>query len=471
MKVLVINPVIRKEDKARLIPHGLAIISNMIRRDMNITPEFLDINALRPSDRQVEQTIDDIKPNVVLIGGIIPVYKDIVKWSGYIKETYPETTVIAGGSVASSIPDILLENSKVDIICMGEGEKTIIRVLKDIKRRDVNGIAYKDKKVIINQPEYLIQDLDKESMLPAYDLIPMETYLGNQAVGFGREIDFISSRGCPFKCDFCYQPFGDHPRLHSAKFVINGIRFLKEKYDIDFVAFLDDEFLINKNRVREFCDEMTKFNKDILWSCNGRSNILANDEDLMKKMRDNGCVTIQYGFESGSQKMLDSMHKKQTTQQMEKVTELNRKYGMPIPVSFILGMPGETKETAKETADFCFRNHIPLDSLMFATPYPGTKIYEFALRTGRIKDRVGFVESLKDARDFTVNLTDEFTDDELINLRKSMMENTRKYYEVYMSRDGIIEKTKSLFGKLYEKSNLDEKDWEHRFKHGGISIF
>jgi len=471
MKILIINPVIREEDKARLIPHGLGILANMIRRDMSVTPYLYDINALRPTERQIHSVIDDYHADVVMIGGIIPIYKKVIELSDYIKTTYPETTIIAGGSVASSIPEILLENSKVDVVCTGEGEKTIINFLRDIKKKNINGIAYKDNKVIINQPESLIQDLDTESMLPAYDLIEMETYLNNQAIGLGREIDFISSRGCPFRCSFCFQPFGKTPRLHSAKFVINAMKMLIKDYDIDFVTFLDDEFLINKQRVKEFCNEVKKLDKNILWSCNGRANILANDEDLMKTMRNSNCISIAYGFESGSQKMLDSMGKKQTIEQMEKVTKLNRIHGMPIPVSFIIGMPGETSETLQETMNFCLRNNIPLDSLMFATPYPGTPIYDFAVRTGRITDKVKFIESLRDARDFTVNLTDEFTDEEIINLRTKMMKETRDNYENYISMDEIKEKTKTLFGKLYENSNLDEKDWEHRFKHGGISIF
>lgn len=471
VEILVINPIIRKGDKARLIPHGLGIISNLIRRDLKITPEFLDINAERPTDRQVEHLVDDINPDVVLIGGLIPIYKEVIKWSKYIKNTYPETVIISGGSVASSIPDILLRNSDVDIICMNEGEKTTIDLLRNIKRRDIKGIAYRNKKTIINEPRNLITDLDTESMLPAYDLLPMETYLNNQAIGLGREIDFISSRGCPFMCSFCWQPWGKKPRLHSAKFIINAIKDLIRDYDIDFVTFMDDEFLINKKRVKEFCNDINGLDKKILWSCNGRSNIIAKDESLLKKMRNSNCVSVAYGFESGSQRMLDSMHKKQTIAQMEKVTELNRKYGMPIPVSFILGMPTEDWDSVRSTMEFCYRNTIPLDSLMFATPYPGTEIYEFAKDTGRITNEDEFVSLLKDARDFTINLTDTFTDEQLISLRDWMMDSTRRNYDNHITKDEIIEKTKVLFGDLYDKSNLDENDWEHRFKHGGISIF
>ena len=470
MKVLAINPVIRKEDKARLIPHGLAIISNIIRRDFGITPEFLDINAYRYSDRQVEHVIDDVHADVVLLGSLIPVYKEVIKWSTYIKDTYPETTVVAGGSVASPIPDILLKNSKVDIICMGEGEKTVPNILRNLNKRDIKGIAYKkDGKTIITEPEPLILNLDEESMLPAYDLLPMEIYLNNQAIGMGREIDFISSRGCPFMCTFCYQPWGSRPRLHSIGFLINAIKFLKKTYNIDFVTFVEDEFLIDKNRAREFCNYMK--DTDILWSCNGRANILANDEDLMKTMVNGNCVFIAYGFESGSTKMLKSMNKKQTIEQMETVTKLNRKYGLPVPVSFILGMPSEDKFTVKETTDFCLRNNLPLDSLMFATPYPGTQLYKFAKETGRITNEDEFILKIRDARDFIINLTDTFTDEELINLRLSMMKETREHYENYLSPDDILEKMKKLYGKLYDKTNLSQEDLEHRAKHGGINIF
>jgi len=471
MEILVINPIIRKNNKPRHIPHGLAILSNLIREKIKINPKFLDINAYRYNDRKVENIIDETKPDVVLIGGIISVFGDVLKISKYIKGTYPESIIICGGSVASSIPNTLLNNSDIDIACIGEGEKTIIELLQNIKRRDIDGIAYKDKKVIINKPRDLIGNLDKESALPAYDLLPMEIYLNNHAVGLGREIDFISSRGCPYLCTFCYQPWGKKPRLHSVEFILNAIKKLKEEYDIDFVAFQDDEFLISKKRVRKFCDKLREFDKDLKWSCTGRANIMANNEDLLKKMRNNGCVLISYGFESGSQEILNSMNKRQTLNQMRKVTKLNRKYDMPIPVSYILGMPRETKKTAKETLDFSIETKTTLDSLMLATPYPGTEIYEFAKNTGRITDEFEFVKKLKDARDFSVNLTNEFTDKELVEYRKDMMRISKEEYNNYISMDEIIEKMKNLYGKLYEKSELSDFDIKYKFEHGGLCVF
>jgi len=469
-KILIINPVIRKEDKPRHLPHGLAILANIIKQKTKTTPIFLDINANRYTNRQVEQYIDDIKADTVLIGGLIPVYNDIIKITNYIKNTYPETNVIAGGSVAVSMPEILLDNSKIDMVCTGEGELVIMDMLK--KKLNRNGIAYRENgDVMINPPRKLIKSLDTQSGLPAYDLLPMDIYLSNPCVGIGKDIDFISSRGCPYRCTFCAQFWGHKSRYHSSEFIVKTIKYLKDTYNVNFISFQDDEFISNKNRVIEFCKLKKKEAQDILWSCTGRTNIIANDEKLLKLMIKSGCVSVSYGFESGSQEMLNRMNKMQTIKQMEKVVGLSRKYKLPIPTSFIIGMPDETKDSCKETLDFSLRNNIPLDSLMFATPYPGTEIFNFAMRTNRIGNVHEFAMNLGDARKFTINLTDEFTNRELINTRNYMMKEARENYESYITNDEIVENLKRLFGKSYDKYPLTDEYITQRMKYGGIYVF
>ena len=171
--------------------------------------------------------------------------------------------------------------------------------------------------------------------------------------------------------------------------------------------------------------------------------------------------------------MLDSMKKRQTIGEMEKTVEISRKYGLPVPASFIIGMPGEDDKSCQETVDFCIRNKLTLDSLMFATPYPGTEIFDYALTTGRIdKNHIHeFVMELGDARNFTINLTDYFSDEELINKREDMMEKARENYDEFITQEEINAKMRDLFGSLLDKYPLDEKDLEHRAKHGGMSTF
>ncbi|ODS41277.1 MAG: hypothetical protein A7315_02065 [Candidatus Altiarchaeales archaeon WOR_SM1_79] len=483
MDVLIINPPIRLGDKPRNIPHGLGILANIIRDKLGICPTFLDINAHRYTEKETEKIIENTDFDVVLIGGIASVYGIITKLSEFIKSVNPDVKIIAGGYVAMPLPEVLLKNSEVDIICTGEGEITTVELLSRLKKDpnaqldDIVGICYKknnDKnKVVCTQHRPLIQNLDEQSALPAYDLIPMEIYLSNPTVGIGRDIDFISSRGCPYHCTFCYQPWGHKPRFHSVDFIINAIRLLKENYDIDFLSLQDDEFMADKARVREFCEKKNRYFPDLLWSCTGRVNIVARDEKIVKLMRNSGCVLISYGFESGSQRMLNSMRKGIMIDQMRKTVEISRKYKMPIPASFIIGMPGEDDKSCKETLDFCIRNNLPLDSLMFATPYPGAEIFNFALRTGKVDENHihEFVMKLGDARDFTTNLTDYFSDEELVNKREEMMEKARENYESFITQEEINAKTRNLFGSLLKKYPLDEKDLEHRAKHGGISTF
>ena len=483
MNVLIINPPIRLIDKPRHIPYGLAILASIIREKLGICPGFLDINAHRYSEAETEKIIESTDFDVVLIGGLAPTYGRIIALSKFVKSVNPEAKIIAGGSAAMSMPEVLLKNSEVDIICTGEGEITIVELLNKLNKHpnvqldDIAGICYKENsdkdRIVYTQPRPLIQNLDEQSSLPAYDLLPMEIYLSNPIVGIGRDMDMIDMRGCPYHCTFCYQPWGRKLRAHSVDFVVNAIKFLKENYDIDFISFEDDEFMASKERVREFCEKKNRLFPDLLWSCAGRANIGARDEQIVKLMRNSGCVLISYGFESGSQRMLDSMKKMQTIEEMEKTVEISRKYGLPVPASFIIGMPGENDESCQETVDFCIRNKLNLDSLMFATPYPGTEIFDYALRRGRIdREHIHeFLIKLGDARDFTVNLTDYFSDEALVNRRKEMMEKARGNYDEFITQEEINAKMRDLFGILIDKYPLDEKDLEHRAKHGGMSTF
>ena len=479
MKILIVNPPIRLSDKPRHIPHGLAILANIIRKRFKCELKFVDWNAHRYTEEKFRDIVKPFPCDVAMIGGLIPTYKYLIKIADIINGFHPKCKILAGGSAAMSVPEILLKNSKVDVVCTGEGEITIVDLLEAFQHEEntdlsqIKGIAYKDSDngIIINEPKTFISDLDTQSDLPAYDLLPMDIYLAHSIIGPGRDTDFISGRGCPFHCTFCYQPWGHKNRHHSAEFVKEAILYLKEKYQINFVTFQDDLFIANRKRLYEFCELRNKYFPDIYWSCTGRANIC--DEDLIKTVRESGCTLISYGFESGSPRMLKSMRKKITLKQMERVVRLNRKYGLPIPVSFILGMPGEDKQSCDETVKFCIKNNLKLDSLMYATPYPGTPLFDFAVDTGRINENGihDFIMRLGDARDFVINLTDTFTDEELQKKYEEMISLTKKGYRP-IPQSEMEEKIRALYGPLSQEFfNLSPEDREHRAKHGAIGLF
>jgi len=474
-----VNPPIRLTDKPRNIPHGLAILANIIRKKNHCQIQFVDWNANRFTEDKFRILVKECSCNVAMIGGLIPTYKYLIKISEIIKAYHPQAKIVAGGSAGMSVPTLLLENSSVDVVCTGEGEHTVVELLEAFAQQEhpdlstINGIAYKnsDGEVVTNTPRSLISDLDSQSDLPAYDLLPMDIYLSNPVVGLGREIDFISGRGCPYHCTFCYQPWGRKNRRHSAEFLKEAILNIKSKYGINFISFQDDLFIADKKRLYEFCEMRNRFFPDIYWSCTGRANIC--DDELIKAVRSSGCTLISYGFESGSPRMLKSMQKKITIEQMENVVRLNRKYGLPIPVSFILGMPGEDRQSCQETVGFCIKNNLTLDSLMYATPYPGTELFEFALASGRISKESmhDFIMRLGDARDFVINLTDVFSDEQLQEQYHHMIAVTKSEYRP-VSNEEMRRKIKNLYGPLSEKFfKLPLEDREHQAKHGAMGLF
>jgi radical SAM superfamily enzyme YgiQ (UPF0313 family) len=228
--------------------------------------------------------------------------------------------------------------------------------------------------------------------------------------------------------------------------------------------------MAKKDRVYEFCEKVHKHIPGLLWSCTGRVNLV--NEDVVKTMKNAGCVSISYGFESGSPRLLKSMNKIATIEKMEQAIEVSRKYGMMLPVSFIIGMPGEDDGSCSETVEFCVRNEIPLKSIMFATPYPGTQLFEFAVSSGRIrKDKLhDFIVKLEDARDFTINLTDNFSDEQLIAKRDEMIKDVNSRVKP-ASTESCNTKLRNIFGNLVDDYLKDESLVKHRAEHGGIDIF
>ncbi len=476
-RILIINPPIRLGDKPRHIPHGLAIIANIIRKKLGLTPVFIDANAHRYDNETLASMLASHQFDIVLMGGLIPVYKRIIAYAEIIKRIRPSAYIVVGGSAGMSVPELLLKNSQVDAVCAGEGEHAIVDFIRAFSEggRDglstIPGFYFKDgNRIYFSGNRPLIKDLDTESDSPAYDLLPMETYLGNPKVGIGRDVDIISSRGCPFQCTFCYQPWGRNFRSHSISFVFEMIKHLRNEYKIDFVSFQDDEFMADKKRVLEFCERVQLEAPGLKWSCTGRANLVSYD--IAKVMRKAGCVSISYGFESGSSRMLESMNKHVTIPQMEEAIRINRSLGMMVPVSFIIGMPGEDENSCRQTIDFCVRNSLSLKSIMFATPYPGTAIFDFALKTGRLKKEMlhDFVMKLDDARDFIINLTDSFSDKALIAKHQAMIDEVGRRVpavpcEIY------ADKMRALFGRLAEGCLSDPILIRHRAEHGGIDLF
>ena len=423
MKVLLINPPIREHAPPVHFPTGLAYIAKVLLNN-NIKVEILDINAHRYNKEQVINKLENLNYDAVGIGGIITTYK-YTKWLVQEIRKTKNTKIILGGSLASSAPELILNKIKPDIITIGEGEITAKHLFTALKEntplKDIKGIWYlEDNEIKKNPPNELIKDLDTLPT-PAYHLFPVEKYIhyATHESGFRNRMNMISSRGCPFDCGFCYKLFGGRSyRMRSAENIIEEIKYLKKQFNIKNISFADDNFTVNPERLKKFCELLKKEKLDITWSCLGRVDSI--NKEMLKTIKKAGCNYMGFGIESASQKILNNMSKRTNVETAKKAIKLTRKAGIAVNCTFILGYIGEDEQTIRETIDFCKELHIDGTSFFILTPYPGTPAYKEALKMGRIKDIENFVEECGDATKVLVNLTD-WTDEQLTNKKKEIL--------------------------------------------------
>lgn len=442
-KILLINPIIRLNSPPMHFPSGLGYIAAVLLRE-EYDVKVLDIDGYRYNKKKVEEELKRYilheKINIIGIGCLITCY-NYVKWlNNTIKKISLNVKIIMGGGLATSIPQYALNKLKADICVLGEGDIIIKDLISAITKRKnlstVKGIAYKigNKIVKTEQPER-IENLD-DIPFPAWHLFPVEIYINNLQKELptwskdsdslkGRGIDIVSGRGCPYRCTYCYHIFGHQNRLRSVENVIKEIEFLKGEYGIETVYFADDLFMVRKEWTIKLCDELIKRKINIRWATTGRVNLI--EERLLKKMKEAGCKALQFGIESGSQKMLNIMNKQVTNEQASNALRITRKLGIGAATCFMMGFPEETIETIEETIKFCIKNEIHLVTIFLVSPYPGTELYEQAQKKGLIKDEEKYIGSLGNVSDFVINLT-KWSDKELLRLRDYAIMKVRRAY-------------------------------------------
>ncbi|NIR86142.1 radical SAM protein [Candidatus Bathyarchaeota archaeon] len=247
----------------------------------------------------------------------------------------------------------------------------------------VGGIAYREKETGMTKltpPRGFIQNLDSIPF-PARDLFDNQAYKDYYSKKFGYTItSMITSRGCPFNCDFCSQPiFGNRFRTRSAANIVDEIETVLA-LGYDRIWFADDCFTLKRKRLFNVCNEIVQRHMKIDWECLSRVDTI--DREMTKKMEQAGCVRVFFGIESGNDSVLALMKKRANTRQAKEAVRATKLSGIRVGAFFIVGYPGETDETVLDTVRFA--SSLPLDYLSFTFPYPipGTPLYE------RVRDKM-----------------------------------------------------------------------------------
>jgi len=352
-------------------------------------PMIIDGLAENLTLDMLERRIREFKPDIVGLTATTPAIYDAYEAARIAKELNPETLVIIGGPHATfTAEEILTECKHVDLVVMGEGEQTFSEILERYEKgggfADVLGIAYRseDGVVKVNPPRPLIRNLD-DVPIPAYDLLPMDKYEVN-GVSYAA---IMTSRGCPYNCVFCSSSlqFGRKWRAHSPERVLEELRILREKFKVREIEFLDDTFTLNQKRAIELSRKIIEEKLDISWSASSRVNTFSRE--VGEAMHRAGAHTVYFGIESGSESTLRFIGKGITKQQSIDAVKAAKSVGLNALGSFVIGFPYETEEDIKKTIRFANKVGVDLAQFTIATPYPGTRLWDIAVKKNLLLTR------------------------------------------------------------------------------------
>ena len=443
MKVLFIYP--PNNRPTHIIPLGLGYIGAVLRQH-GYEVQALDIDAYRFSPGEIGTVLEDVEYDVVCLSGLISVFNSACWLAREVKRAKPHAKVLAGGPLVSSLPHLLVGNSEVDVGATGEGEEVVLQLMRAFETNarldDIPGIVFKrDGQVVQTKPAPRIKDVDAIPF-PAHDLWPTQIYLKRRIpsyfAGLGLDhaphMGMLGSRGCPYPCTYCDRAFGKLSYFRSVENIMEEIAWLKKDYGVKLISFVDDYFFPDEDRIYELCDAFRRRHPDIRWHCLGRVDKV--DPKQLRAMAQAGCVTIAFGIETGSPTMLKEMKKRTTVEQGLNAVRWAREAGVNPHPSFLLGMPGETEETMRETLEFRkeLNRYLPRanENTFWVAPLPGTELYAYCKRVGLIKDDLEYIIRYSDIHTiwkFFMNLT-RLPDEKIIALKaRHQREIFWDYYE------------------------------------------
>lgn len=377
-------------------------------------------------------------------------YWKVLKISQAINQAKHRPFYVLGGHLASPEPDYFLRKTSADAIVIGEGEITVINLLKALEQKKpfhlVNGIAFLENGECIQTPRQgLITDIDGIPF-PVWDLFPIDHYALLRVPHIKnseRWMPVLSGRGCTFKCNFCYR-MDEGFRGRSPENIVEEIQILKKDYQISFITFSDELLMSSMQRTVELCKCFIKNKLNVKWDCNGRLNYAK--PDVLKLMKEAGCVFINYGIESLDEQALRNMNKAQTVRQITSGIENTLAAGISPGFNIIFGNIGETAESLRLGVEFLLKytDHSQMRTIRPVTPYPGSPLYYYAIKKGLLKDCEDFYEHKHVNSDLlSVNFTD-LSDDEVHRLLYEA--NQRLITNYYQMQ---IQKANETLHKLY----------------------
>lgn len=382
------NPCEARSERIPTIPLSLLSIGTVLKREgfaVKVIDARIDEKA---HEKALALAKDALFFGVTSITG--SALFDALEISGKMRQA--GVPVVWGGFHASLYPRQTLESKSIDAVCIGQSEEAIVALARELSRKKpklsrVRGIWFKESggKIVQNKPAVL-QDLNSFPELD-YNLVDAEKYIRPDIAP--RTLDYISSRGCPHACTFCsiQTVYGMKYRALRPERVVSEIAGLAKKYNANGFHLMDDNFYVDRKRVEKICDLLIGKNLGLkFWTACRVNYFVSFPKGLLEKMRKAGIDTINFGAESGSDRMLSLLRKGISGEQIVKAAGICRQFGFNSQFSFMMGFPQEKPEDFNQTLSIMDKIHSispKAEMMMFTfTPFPGTELFEESMRQG-----------------------------------------------------------------------------------------
>jgi radical SAM superfamily enzyme YgiQ (UPF0313 family) len=407
MKILMLNPPFlpRYSRQSRspcvtkggtfYFPYYLAYATgNLEKNGYEGDVNLVDAVANEWSHEKTVSFTKSFKPDLVIIDTSTPSIYNDVNVAASIKNALENVKIALVGTHPTSLTEETFAlSSSIDFICRGEYDYTVVELVDALENEKpltkVDGLSFREsEKIIHNKDRELIKNLDElpfvsEVYKKHFGMKGIKKYF--YASLRYPQVTILTARGCPYNCMFCNVPFKASYRARSPENLVDEFEYIQNELPyIKEIMIEDDTFPVSKERTMKICDLLIKRKIKLTWSCNSRVNV---DYETLKKMKMSGCRLLCVGFESPVQSVLNNVHKKTTAEMQFKFMENCRKIGLLVNGCFILGMPGDTKETIRKTIEFAKKLNPDTAQFYSAYAYPGTELWEWAKKNDFLASR------------------------------------------------------------------------------------
>ncbi|HPQ54792.1 MAG TPA: radical SAM protein [Spirochaetota bacterium] len=433
----------RRDYHISLMPVGVTAIGAFLeQRGHDVTIA----NFSMTGHRRAVKKIGEIKPEIVGISVFTHNRSESLKLVRALKKAHPGILIVIGGPHATFLAgEILRHYPEIDYVIQGEGEKAFQQIITAEENH-----APRAKNIIDQVP---VNDLDT---------LPVPSGFSGPMIDVNTNEEFkyiITSRGCPHHCSFCCSPnfWKRKVRFRSPEHILKEVEGLYRKHGIIYFSIRDDNFTLRKERVLEFSRLLQKSGMYMMWNCQSRVDTV--DEEMVREMKRAGLEHIQFGVESGSERILKKYDKSITIEQIKQAAAVTRKAGAYLSIYLMTGMEGETYSDTKKTISL-IRSILPGDGIVSPVAlYPGTKLYEDEKRKGKIRDSIWFRKQdpgifLRGDSEVHRSMHDLLNELLLIRERSWYREGDFRKHRAYMGDDCWV--TGILEGDYY----LDEEEYD-----------